>query len=384
MTGRDLLLDVSRLIWRRWSRRLPTGIDRVCLEYVKYFGPRSHAVVQYKGSVFVLSPAESDHLFNLVSRPEVSFRRQLMMLVPLCLARGSRSPPMRGMVYLNIGHTGLERPGLSVWIARQQARAVYLVHDLIPITHPQYCRPGEAAKHQFRMRHALTSAAGLVCNSQDTLNALREFSRSSDLILPPNIVAWISSTPFSRSAGPKTPGRPYFVTIGTIEGRKNHLLLLKVWQSLAVEMGDETPILVIIGQRGWEAEEAISILDEAKALNDSIVELSRCDDEELAAWLGGAKALLMPSFVEGFGLPVIEALRSGVPVIASDLPVYREIAGNIPTYVDPFDLPEWESQIRNFIADGPERGRQLTALPDFRAPDWRSHFMKVEAWLDRL
>ena len=110
----------------------------------------------------------------------------------------------------------------------------------------------------------------------------------------------------------------------------------------------------------------------------------RCSDAQLSAWLGGARALLMPSFAEGFGLPVIEALRHGTPVIASDLPVFREIAGGLPTFVDPTDADAWKGAIEAFVDDGPERTRQVIAMRTYVPPTWAAHFAIVEPWLKTL
>jgi glycosyltransferase involved in cell wall biosynthesis len=92
----------------------------------------------------------------------------------------------------------------------------------------------------------------------------------------------------------------------------------------------------------------------------------------------------MPSFVEGFGLPVVEALQLGTPVIASDLPVYREIVGDKPTYLDPNDVKAWAETIADFAEEGPERRRQVAAIRGYRAPTWDEHFRTVEAWLAGL
>jgi glycosyltransferase involved in cell wall biosynthesis len=178
--------------------------------------------------------------------------------------------------------------------------------------------------------------------------------------------------------------RPYFVTVGTIEARKNHLLLLQVWGELIASMGNAAPLLVIIGQRGWEAEEVFRHLDNLENLAHHVVEISSCGDEELSGWVASARALLMPSFVEGFGLPVIEALQLGTPVIASDLPVYREIVGNFPTYLDPRNRVAWMNTIKAFMTDGPERRQDLARLSDYAAPTWNDHFTKVERWLAQL
>jgi glycosyltransferase involved in cell wall biosynthesis len=379
---REFLLDVSRLIWRAWRGARPTGIDRVCLEYLDHFGSRSQAVIQFKGQVFVLPPRESDRLFAALRPPARGARTRLAAVAPLAWARAKRRPPRSDMTYLNVGHTGLHDSALPSWIESNEVRAVYLVHDLIPITHPQFCREGEAGKHRMRMQNALTSATGIVANSQATLSELAAFAKATQAPLPKSIVNWISGQRPPVGIQPRHLERPHFVTVGTIEGRKNHLLLLRIWQRLIAQMGKDTPILVIIGQRGWKAEEAFALLDGADELRGHVIEIGNANDEGLAALLAGATALLMPSFAEGFGLPVIEAIQVGTPVIASDLPVYREIVGAIPTYVDPRSELVWEEVIRSFLQDSSEQNRQRRAMKDYAAPDWQSHFMRLEAWLN--
>jgi len=383
---REFLLDVSRLVWRVWGGRLPTGIDRVCLEYAEHFGARSQAVVQFKGSTLVFDPEDSDRLFSILLRGFGGRGRKSLLfgLGPAAWLKARKAVPRRGMFYLNVGHTGLDQPKLPAWLARNGLRAIYLIHDLIPITHPQFCRPGELEKHEGRMSNALGSASGIIGNSQATLDELSDFARARGLPMPPAVVALISGHHPSPKVTPSKLDRPYFVAIGTIEGRKNHILLLKLWQRLVAELGPEAPILLVIGQRGWEAESALELLDDRDQRNGAVREIPGADDEELASWLAGARALLMPSFAEGFGLPVIEALQAGTPVIASDLPVFREIAGDIPTYLDPSDATAWEAAIRDFSGATPERDRQLARIPDFQAPTWRDHFHFVEHWLETL
>lgn len=384
MRQRDLLLDVTRLVWRVWSRRLPTGIDRVCLAYLDHYGPRALAVVQRGKLRLVLSARHSEQLFALLRQGGPGFRRRLALL--LASAALSRRPrrSTRGWTYLNIGHTGLDAPGLADWLAEQEWKPVFLVHDLIPISHPEFCRPGEAGRHQQRMRTVLASAAGVIANSGATRDALSEFARREGQPDLPCQVAWLASPDQLPAAAMPPPGRPTFVMVGTIEGRKNHLLLLHLWEKLVKELGPATPKLVLIGQRGWEADEVFALLDRSPRLKGYVRELGRCDDATMFGWLDQARALLMPSFVEGFGIPVIEALQRGVPVIASDLPVFREIAGDIPHYLDPLDGQGWEAAIRAYCGDAPDRSRQLAAMPTFRAPNWKDHFAKVDGWLATL
>ena len=378
---RPFLFDASRLVWRVWTGRLPTGIDRVCLAYMEHYGPRALALVQRGELRLVLSPQHSDELFALLRSGGKGFRLRLLALLARAIIQQHR-PRLAGMVYLNIGHTGLDAPGLPGWVKRRKLRPVFLIHDLIPITHPEFCRAGERARHRARMRHALDCAEGIIANSAATLTALESFAQTERYAMPGSVVAWLGADeqvpPIERDPGE----HPYFVIIGTIEARKNHLLLLHLWERLVEQLGAAAPRLMLVGQRGWEADEVFALLDRSPRLREHVLELGRCSDARMLALLDGARALLMPSFIEGFGIPVIEALQRGTPVIASDLPVFREIAGNIPLYLDPLDGQHWERAIRDFSGDCPERTRQLAAMPGFRAPDWAAHFARVDHWLD--
>ena len=378
-----LLLDVSRLVWRRWAGRQPTGIDRVCLAYCHRFADRARAVVQWRGAVRVIPARQSRRLFDLLLAQGPGFRAAFAATLPATVAGRASRADCRGQVYCNIGHTGLDHPALPRWIAANALRAVFLVHDLIPITHPQFCRPGEAERHDLRMRHALACASGIIVNSAATRHELAHYAAKRQLPLPPVLSAWLGSPELPAGIAPARIDRPWFVTVGTIEGRKNHVCLLQVWQRLVQIMGPATPLLVIVGQRGWEAELAQAMIDRDPAIAAHVIELGRADDAQLAALIAGARALLMPSFAEGFGLPVIEALQLATPVIASDLPVFREIAGSIPLLIDPTDGPGWLAAVQAFITDGPARRHQMAAMTHYRAPCWPGHFAQVEAWLTR-
>jgi glycosyltransferase involved in cell wall biosynthesis len=173
--------------------------------------------------------------------------------------------------------------------------------------------------------------------------------------------------------------------LGTIEPRKNHWLLLQVWRRLIAGRGGQSPRLVIIGQRGWECENVADLLERCEPLAGMVTELPACTDADLATWLHHACALLFPSFAEGYGMPLVEALSRGVPVIASDLPVFREIAGDVPDYLDPLDGKGWMARIEAFADPvSPLRAAQLKRLAGYSAPTWSAHFQVVEQFLERL
>ena len=382
--AREYLLDVSRLIWRQWVGGLPTGIDRVCHAYLAHFGARSQLVIQRGTRRRILTPAQSDDLANIILANGSDFRRRLLQGGAKAIFSREGDQGGHERIYLNVGHTGLDAPDLPRWVGGSAIRAAFMIHDLIPLTHPEHCRAPEFSKHRLRMENALRCASGIIGVSSATVNDLARFASQRDIPLPPTLAALIATQTDRDIVTPKALDRPYFVTVGTIESRKNHILLLQLWKRLAETLGENTPQLVIIGQRGWEAQSAFAMLDRCQALKPHVLELNHCGDDEKFEYLAGARAMLMPSFVEGYGIPVVEALQYGTPVIVSDLPVYREIAGDIPLYLDPCDLSAWQLAVLDYLGGQGDRRRQTEMISRFEPVTWPAHFMQVEDWLRQL
>ena len=178
--------------------------------------------------------------------------------------------------------------------------------------------------------------------------------------------------------------RPYFIYVATIESRKNHLLLLRIWERLAQELGLIAPGLVLIGRRGWQHERVVARIAGSAALTALMQEHNTLPDVAVARLLGGATAALYPSFAEGYGLPVAEALALGVPVICSDLPELREVGGNVPVYLETGDEDAWHAMIRAYTEPGSgEREAQMARLSDWAAPSWDQHFALVRPLIDQ-
>ncbi|GGI78747.1 capsular polysaccharide glycosyltransferase biosynthesis protein [Polymorphobacter multimanifer] len=385
-----LLLDATRLVWRRWEGLRPTGIDRICLAWLAHYAPHAQAVIVQRRAKAILPVAASRKLFALLAEDEgtaadrTGFRWRMARLAARHGTDLARSLPGRGRIWLNPGHTGLNTPGLDGWCRATDIKPVYLVHDLIPITHPQFCRAGEAERHHLRMRAMLSTGHGLVANSGHTLETVVDFAGNHGLPMPPAIVAW-PGTPELRAvrlAASKAP--PTFVVLGTIESRKNHMLLLDVWEQLWKAHGPAAPQLTIIGRRGWACDDVLARLD-AGGFGTSVLEAGAVEDADIARLLSGARALLFPSHAEGYGLPLVEALGAGVPVIASDLPVFREIGQAVPDLLPPDDVAGWTSAIVDYAAaDSERRAAQMARMQGFSAPDWPSHFARVDAFITQL
>ncbi|WP_337661052.1 glycosyltransferase family 4 protein [Erythrobacter sp. Alg231-14] len=377
---RPILLDVTRLVSRSWTGRRSTGIDRVCYAYLRHFRKDARAVVQYRGIVRVLDARRSEELFDLLLAPARGFRAKIGKWAPSALLFSGISDDFRGLNYINVSHTDFDLTPHTDWVTRNGLRSFYFIHDLIPIRHPNLSRPHAVARHTGRVRAALCHANTIIVGSEIVAEDLRAFASEEALPTPTIVVSNIAgerlrTDPTHPSPSGVVPTAPYFICVGTIEPRKNHQLLFDVWGRLASQLGDQTPRLMVIGQKGPMTRD---ILAQASA-SEHIKLLHSCSDAQLSALIRNSVGLLMPSLAEGFGLPVDEALAAGTSVIASDIPIFREIGQGIPTLIDPEDRAAWGRTIMAFtdVSIATETARTKRSL-HYRAPTWDAHFDAVE------
>jgi glycosyltransferase involved in cell wall biosynthesis len=122
------------------------------------------------------------------------------------------------------------------------------------------------------------------------------------------------------------------------------------------------------------------MLERCPTLRGVVLERSNVPDDQAARLVGGAQAVLLPSFAEGFGFPVIEALALGVPVLCSNLPALRENGADVPEYLDPLDGAGWRRAVIDYAQPvSPRRAAQLRRLSKWTPPSWRDHFAAVDA-----
>jgi len=395
MTG-DVVLDLSRLLSRA-RHHTPSGVDRVEMAYARglhaRFGDRLHfAAVHPFGVYGRLSHARTlaflDATEERWARVEVTTGpRPLPEILPTLLGLLPTPPRPNGRgVYVQASPHHLTRPAqMQRILKREQARFLCLVHDLIPIEYPEYARPNGARLHRRRIATVTALADGIIVNSGATGESLKPWlaatGRSVDVriaLLGTDVIATAAPSAAPSPAPSAVPAQPYFVCVGTIEPRKNHLLLLNLWRAMAHQ--SETgaiPRLIVIGRRGWENEQVVDMLERCTALEGHVEELNRCSDQHMHALLRGARALLLPSFAEGYGMPITEALSVGTPVICSDLPALREAGGAVPDFLDPLDGPGWAACIRDHADNGPLHQAQLERMGGWSAPSWADHMAVV-------
>jgi glycosyltransferase involved in cell wall biosynthesis len=310
----------------------------------------------------------------------------------LPLGRSNAAALPEGARYLNVSQFPLWIAPYFSWLKeRPDVKAVFFIHDLLPIETPEYFRKAEYQRHLRRLTNLARFGAAAIVTTKAVKAALQRHLAPLGRAGMPVLVAPAPAAPVFWRRGPVDPALadiPYFVTCGTIEPRKNHLMLLHVWRELVRRDGATAPKLVLIGSRGWENENAVDLLQRCPSIANHVIEAAGLPTPALKRLLDGARALLMPSFAEGYGLPVAEALAANVPVIASDIEVFRETGGGRITMVSPIDGEGWLEAVRA-LADSkrPERqtfGAESERDEGYEAMAGANYFAEVSGFLETL
>jgi glycosyltransferase involved in cell wall biosynthesis len=204
----------------------------------------------------------------------------------------------------------------------RRARGVVTIHDLSYLRHPETVSAA-SARYRELVPRSLARASVVVTPSATTAAHLQDaYDVTAPVVVTPLGVdpAWATATPPTDDLR-RELGLPssYLLFVGTLEPRKDLRTLLTAHRQMA-----DAPPLVLVGPAGWGEQ-----LDAGGCITTGFLE-----DERLRRVVAGAAALVLPSLDEGFGMPVVEALAAGTPVVASDLPVLREVGGDVVTYAE--------------------------------------------------
>lgn len=221
--------------------------------------------------------------------------------------------------------------GLYDRYKKQGVKIAFLVHDILPIQHEEFFAKGTKEKHEIYIKN-LEQVADLLISTTEVGKKDLEHYFKDNTSIPKIDVLHLGS---NISSEPSISNIQHtFLMVGTLEPRKAHAQVIKafdiIWKDEVPNF--ELPILVIIGKKGWLMEETINMIKEHPLLNKNLFYVEKANDQELLNYYNKADTVIIASYAEGFGLPLVEAMHYKKHIIARDIPVFHEIAGNYPNY----------------------------------------------------
>ncbi len=265
-----------------------------------------------------------------------------------------------------------------------------IVYDIIPLSHPGFFPPAIAKRFNRWFGQAVQYVdffAAISKTVQDEVQAYlkQNYPRYQGScrvgVFPLGCVLDNISSKKPDAGRPKAAleGENIFLTVGTIESRKNHRYLLDAFDLVWQQRPDVK--LCIIGKIGWLNEQIINRIKKHPLFKKNLFMFNNVSDAELDYYYRHSKALICPSFVEGFGLPIVEALNYGLPVLASDIPVHREVGKDFCAY---FNLDD-PACLAKMIIDIEKTGKmpQVRSSKEYKPVTWedscRELFIQIQS-----
>jgi alpha-1,2-rhamnosyltransferase len=257
---------------------------------------------------------------------------------------------------------------------------VAVVYDLIPLTHPQFCDENLVRVFDHWFGWVARTADGFVAISQTISEQVRQdvsrrmgpqagalkwhgyFRLGSDLDQgqTSGLVRKPVLSMFSQ-------GLPVYLMVSTIEPRKNHVYLVNAFEKIWANGGQVA--LCIVGKVGWKCAELVHRITQHPELGKRLFMFNDLSDTELERCYQQSRALMFPSFVEGFGLPLVEAMQRGLPAFASDIAVFREVGGEFLAYFDIGDPASLAHSVLAFESSGQFPAQK--PVSDWAWPGWK-------------
>lgn len=290
-----------------------------------------------------------------------------------------------GAVFLDINsawHTLPNRSYLLPRLKAKQIRILVQIYDLIPIRFPQYM-VGQTLLRFMEFLHAhLRYADDILVNTHAVQEDVRALLAELELPEKPiHIVPlgadFTAAADGANAAGApdhalleKLAGRRFLLTVGTVEPRKNHQILIDAYEKQLAAMGYD---VVIVGRIGWGMDALVERIRRDPRYGRGLYLLSGVNDATLDALYRSAAMVVFASYTEGYGLPTIESMIKGVPVLCSDIPVMREVGGSFADYFDPDDADSLIAAVDRYGSD-PEAyaAKREQLASEYQPPRWRA------------
>lgn len=247
-------------------------------------------------------------------------------------------------------------------LSEQGVRVVSYVYDIFPITHPEFFGGSDPKFYEY-VAASLCYADCLIASTQVTVDKLMNLANRYGVPTPCCSVSWLGSDfkskrkaeSVSKKAQNIASKGKYILCVGTLEPRKNHKLVLDAYDRKLSKIGLN---LVFAGRRGWCVDDLLSRVDNHPKKDKGFYFLEGENDATIDYLYQNAWAVVFPTFDEGFGLPLVEALLHGCPCVASDVPVMREVGGSFCDYVNPESSESLEETLLGYF-ETPEKYENL-------------------------
>jgi glycosyltransferase involved in cell wall biosynthesis len=239
---------------------------------------------------------------------------------------------------------------------------VVTVHDTVPFTHPETLTKRGAAWHQAMIKRAAIRANAIVVPTVAVAEELAEHAPgpATVVVVPHGVPEAFREEVESAQIHATTVGLDlpdaYVLVVGTVEPRKGLDVLI---EAMAKPYAPDLP-LVVVGPRGWGEVDLTGLAAEYGLAPGRLRVLGQISDTDLSVVLRQAAVLAVPSRAEGFGLPVLEALAVGTPVVHTDVPALVEVAGDAGVAVPRGDAKTLAATLRAVLDDGPGTQRRVT------------------------
>ncbi len=243
-------------------------------------------------------------------------------------------------------------------IRAEGGEVISCIFDLIPELHPHVCHEVTVPLYDAWLQRALVESDGFLAISRTVAEELADFVKKRGLPHRPGLkIGWFhcgcDMTPagdaeISRRIRDAAAGAtPAFLCVSTIEPRKGQRVALRAFELLWRDGLDAK--LILVGRRGWLDEAVVAELENHPENGRRLFWFDNAGDADLAFLYDHTRALVLPSFAEGFGLPIVEAAWRGRPVLCSDIPVFREVGGEGAIYFRVNDAVELSRRVKDFL-----------------------------------
>lgn len=248
-------------------------------------------------------------------------------------------------------------PNFATWPTVTSKKRATVVHDLTYMYFPEATEEKNLAHLRRVVPRSIKKADFIITVSESVKKELvKEFNLNPDRCvttpIPPDDIFFTEVAPSAivsvKEKYTIPADKKYIYFIGNLEPRKNLSALIRAYCALPEEI-KEAHCLVLAGGKGWKTEETEATLTAAQAAGESIHHIGFIDQEDSPALYQGASLFVMPSLYEGFGIPVLEAMAGGTPVVAADIPVLREVGMNAAHYANTADTVQFAREIQNAL-----------------------------------